>query len=91
MKDKSAVTVILRNISKRNEIARNRKVVLEFLEGVKHLTWKKGRVHIPNFAVFLVRKQKPRRIRNPVDMGWMKLPSAQVVKVRPTESWRRRT
>lgn len=68
-----------------------RRVVEHYAVVLRDAVWHQGRVHLPHFGVFAVRKRRRRRIVNPPDIGGEQyLPAHEAVAFRASKNWRRR-
>ncbi len=64
------------------------RVIERYIAELPELVWASGRLVVPGLAVFVVRKTKARRVRNPATGKLMRLPSGRAVKARVVAAWR---
>lgn len=65
-----------------------REVVEHFLEVLRDDVWLTGRVAIPRFGVFRVKRKKARRVKNPNGPELLWLPEHEAVSFRASKNWR---
>lgn len=65
-------------------------VIEHTLAVIRDEVWQSGRLVLPSFGAFSVRRHKERIIRNPATGESMGLPAAERIGFRPSRNWRRR-
>lgn len=91
-RDRATWAGIVSEVGKRVDLtdADVRRFADAFLDVLRTETWRSGRVAIPDFGSWVIRRRKQRKVLNPQTQKAMKLPGGRAVHFRATRNWRRR-
>lgn len=92
-KDRATWAGVVAAVGKKLDLtdADTRRALDVFFEVIRDEVWRSGRVAIPDFGSWSVRRRKRRRILNPVTKKPMFIPGGRAVLFRATGNWRRRS